>query len=128
MRVDHYHHLSSGTEELLIGLMEALRAAVHQNGEAIMAKIDDEAAAIAANTATLKMISQRVNDLSDGHSTISDEIADLRAQIAAGQAPDFTALDAAVADQTSAIGALTTLVPPADTAPPLADASTAPTS
>ncbi len=76
-----------------------------------MAKVDDVAAAIAANTATVKKIVDQITVLDEGHTTIVDEIAALKAQIAAGQAPDFTAVDAALTDQTTALGALTALVP-----------------
>ncbi len=77
----------------------------------LMAKVDDVAAAIAANTATVKKIVDQITVLDEGHTTIVDEIAALKAQIAAGQAPDFTAVDSALADQTTALGALTALVP-----------------
>ncbi len=78
----------------------------------IMAKIDDEAAALAANTAAVRAIGTAITGLAEGHDTIQAEIQALKDQIAAAGTPvDFTALDAAVADQTAAIGDLGKLVP-----------------
>lgn len=93
-------------ETLLAGFSHFNRRLDH-----IMAKMDDEAAAVAANTAMVRKIGDTLTSIAEGHSTISDEIQALKDQIAQGQNPDFSALDAAVADQTAAVGALSALVP-----------------
>lgn len=77
----------------------------------LMAKIDDEAAAIAANTVAIRKIGTAVSGLTEGHETVIAEIQALKDQIAAGTAPDFTAVDAALTDQSTAIGELGKLVP-----------------
>lgn len=64
-----------------------------------MAKVDDVLAAITANTDIAKASAQAIDALREGHDNIAAEIADLKAQIAAGNTTDFTAIDAALADQ-----------------------------
>lgn len=79
----------------------------------LMTKIEDTAAAIAANTVAIRNIGTAVGALTEGHETIIAEIQALKDQIAAGAPPDFTAVDAALTDQTVAIGDLGKLVPTA---------------
>lgn len=98
----------------VMNALSEIRAALHrtdQKVDRLMTKVDDEAAAIAANTAKLNQIGTAITNIDEGHSTISDEIAALKAQIAAGTPPDFTALDNAVTAQTAAIGTLAGMVP-----------------
>lgn len=98
----------------VVAALHAVLAKLHnieKQQEILMSKMDDEVAAIAANTAMIKKIGETVTSISEGHSTISEEIQALKDAIANNQPPDFTALDAAVADQTAAVGALGALVP-----------------
>jgi hypothetical protein len=74
----------------------------------LMAKTDDVAAAIVANTATVKAMVVKITALDNGQANLQAEIDALKA---ASPAVDFTAVDAAMADQTAAIGQLSALVP-----------------
>ncbi len=58
----------------------------------------------------LKSVALAADALNEGQASIAAEIADLKAQIAAGQAPDFSALDAAADEQAAVIGGLNTAV------------------
>lgn len=90
---------------------DTIFTALLNQGKVEMAKVDDVAAAIRANTSTLASINMAATALAEGHSTISDEIAELKAAIEAGKEPDFTAVDQAVADQQTLVSQLGTIIP-----------------
>jgi len=77
----------------------------------IMADANSVLAKITANTSVLNSIAAAATALEAGHSTIQDEITALKAQIAAGTPPDFTALDAAADAQSTLIGGIATAIP-----------------
>lgn len=79
--------------------------------DTIMTKMDDEAARAAANTVKINAMATAITSMSEGHSTISDEIKALKDAVAAGTPPDFTALDAAMDAQDAATTAAAALVP-----------------
>lgn len=56
-------------------------------------------AAITANTDFAKSTKLAIDGLREGFTTLTEEIADLKRQIAEGQTPDFTAVDAAIDEQ-----------------------------
>jgi len=68
-----------------------------------MAAVDITLAKVTANNDLLKSLDLAVDVLNEEHATIAEKIADLKAQVEAGQPPDFTALDAAVDEQTAVI-------------------------
>jgi septation ring formation regulator EzrA len=74
----------------------------------VMAKVDDDAAAIAANTKTISAMADTLTTLVEGHATIQEELQALKD---ANPAVDFTALDAAIADQNAAVLKASALVP-----------------
>jgi chromosome segregation ATPase len=106
----HYGRLQADADRRHGETLAAI-ADLKQGQDILMAKTDDVAAAIAANTATIKAMVTKITTLDDGQASIQAEIDALKAQIAAGTPPDFTAVDAAMADQTAAIGQLSALVP-----------------
>lgn len=88
--------------------------AIEQGQVKLMAKVDDDATAVAANTAQLRQITTNIQTAIEGQATIEAEVAALKARItAAGTPVDTTALDAAVADQSTAMSALAALAPAA---------------
>lgn len=91
----------------ILGALRALSAQM----EKIMADQNSILAKINANTSVLQSIQAAVTALSDGQASIADEIAALKAQIAAGTPPDFTALDAAADTQAGVIAGLNTAIP-----------------
>lgn len=106
-----FHALDAELDAALSQLQSHLHR-IDERLEILMAKVDDVAAAIAANTVTIKAIVAGITTLDEGNANITAEIAALKAQIAAGgPPPDFTAVDAALADQTANIGQLAALVP-----------------
>lgn len=107
---DYPQSIFPGSNAQFVLLMRAFHH-LDKRIDQVMAKVDDVAAKVAANTAMVRKIADTVTSISEGHSTLSDEIQALKDQIAAGQAPDFSAVDAALADQTAAVGALGALVP-----------------
>lgn len=96
--------LSPAVEKLLLARHEELIAAIKQAKGALMATAEQILAKIEANTDVLQSVSDGINALEEGATDIKARIADLKAQIAAGQAPDLTALDAA-ADKQAAVAA-----------------------
>ncbi len=94
----------AGIEEALIRALTKLEKQMAETTADIVAKIS-------AQTDILRSIQTAASALAEGHASISDEIADLKAQIAAGQPPDFTAVDQAIADQSTVIGSIATAIP-----------------
>lgn len=76
-----------------------------------MVNVADEVAKISAQTDILKSVVTAVTTLSEGNATVADEIAALKAQIAAGGTVDFSPLDQAIADQSTVINSLATAIP-----------------
>lgn len=60
-------------------------------------------AAVKANSDRLQSQTLVLQGLAEGHADIKSELADLKAQIAAGQPADLTDLETAVADQTKLV-------------------------
>lgn len=79
---------------------------------------DEIVAALAANTQSLSDILTAADALNEGQVSIADEITALKDQIAAGQTPDLSDLEAAVNAQKSVIDQVRTAVgAPAEPAP-----------
>ncbi len=82
--------------------------AIETKENEIMADLSAQAAAIRANTDMLKSIQATAVMLAEGHATIEEEIAALKA---ANPAMDTTDLDAATAEQKQAIADMATIIP-----------------
>lgn len=82
----------------LVGaLTEALTGAQRRNDSEILATLKELKAMSNSHTAALTdAVTKLSADMSQLKSDLTAGIADLKAQVAAGQTPDFTAIDAAV--------------------------------
>lgn len=60
-------------------------------------------AAVRANSDRLQSQTLALQGLAEGHADIKSELADLKAQIAAGQTPDLSELETAVNDQSKLV-------------------------
>lgn len=81
----------------ILGAIRNLRREMRMNKDEVLAEVR-------ANTDIVKSIQAGENVLLNGHATIEDELNDLMAQIAAGNtAPDFSDIQAALAEQKTAI-------------------------
>lgn len=87
-------------------LLHEVRADIQDLKEHTMADAASILAKISANTNILKSIDAAANALEEGNANIVALIADLKAQIAAGTAPDFGPLDAAADEQGTVIAGI----------------------
>lgn len=90
--------------------LEDAVSALSATVEKIMPTLDEELAKVNAANTMLDGIAATLTTLAAGHNTIAAEIADLKAQIAAGTPPDFSALDAALNDQATKINSVGGLI------------------
>ena len=79
--------------------------------DTLMADAASVLAKITANTTLLQSITTAATALENGQASISAEIDALKAQIAAGQPADFTALDAAADAQATVISGIAAAIP-----------------
>ena len=84
---------------------------IQHQGALLMADAASILAKVTANTSVLQSIAAAATALQEGHDTIQAEIDALKAQIAAGTPPDFTALDAAADDQATVIAGISKAIP-----------------
>lgn len=96
-------HLSPEVERLLRDHLKGIKAAIHKLETKLMADSASVLAKITANTDLLRSVALTVDALNEGQDTIVALIADLKAQIAAGQPTDFTEIEAALDDQGNVI-------------------------
>lgn len=87
-----------------------------------MATAEEVLAKVTANTDVLRGVAVIADTLNEGQETIEGLIADLKAQIAAGQTPtDLSAIEAALADQATVIDGMSKAIasprPPAEPLP-----------
>lgn len=87
----------------------------------LMLTKEEIVAKLAANNTALVEIFDRVDNLDGNFSSVTEAIADLKAQVAAGQTPDFSDVEAAMATQSDTIArirsALGSDAPPPEAAP-----------
>lgn len=84
---------------------------IYQKENALMTTAADIVAKITAQTTMLQAIKVAEDGLTEGHTTIAEEIQALKDQIAAGQTPDFTAVEAALDEQGTVISSIATAIP-----------------
>lgn len=90
--------------------IEARQITIIANQEAI--KMDAAAilAQVKANTDVLSSVAIAADALNENQTSIAAQIADLKAQIAAGQSPDLSAIEQALAEQAQVIDGLKSAV------------------
>lgn len=74
-------------------------------------RTDDLLAAITANTDALKSVAMGVSALMEGHATIAEEIAVLKAEIGSESDASFSSLESALAEQATIIQGIRTAIP-----------------
>lgn len=107
-RIHIHHHFDPSFEEALKGSSsEVIIALLTQLKEQTMADAAKILADVTKNTDALKALSVAADGLNEGQSSIEEEIAVLKEQIAAlGTPVDLTPLETAVAEQATVIDGL----------------------
>lgn len=110
VKVDLTLHLSPSLEKLLVEQVGELQTAIKRLEHKMAKTAEEILAKVTANTDVMKSVQIAVDGLKEGQATIADEIAALKAQVAAGTTPDFTALEAATDEQGMVVAGLKSAV------------------
>lgn len=108
--VDRLGRLRAG-QGILSDNQRVLQEQARMNAQEALARIRN-------NTSLLTSISTAADLLEEGQANVAAKIAELKAQIEAGQTPDFTEIEAALTEQETVIGGLAESIP-ANVEPPV---------